>query len=159
MSLARAFIHGLEGSSQGTKGRFFKKRFPDMIIGTFRGPFQVRMKKLNNLLGDKTSLVLVGSSFGGVMAAVYASKYPTRVKKLILLAPALTFEEFKSHVNKKIHVPTMIVHGSKDDVVPVEPVRQIAEQAFTDLTFKVVEDDHVLTRTFKAQDWKVFLTV
>ena len=55
-----------------------------MIIGDFRGPLKARMDKLDNLLANKTSLVLVGSSFGGVMGAVFAGKYPTRVKRLIL---------------------------------------------------------------------------
>ena len=128
-----------------------------MIIGDFRGPLKARMDKLDNLLANKTSLVLVGSSFGGVMGAVFAGKYPTRVKRLILLAPALTFQEFKAHVNKRIHVPTMIVHGRMDDVVPMAPVRQIARQVFTQLRFDQVEDDHVLTRTFPVLDWEILL--
>lgn len=124
-----------------------------MIIGNFRGPFQERMDKLEKLLANKTSLILVGSSFGGVMGAVFAGKYPTRVKRLILLAPALTFQEFRANLNKRIHVPTMIVHGRRDDIVPVEPVRQIARQVFAQLTFYLVEDDHVLTTTFPDLDW------
>ena len=32
MDVTRVFIHGLESSSRGTKGVFFRDRYPDMII-------------------------------------------------------------------------------------------------------------------------------
>jgi len=59
MNATRVFIHGLEGSSQGTKGVFFRKRYPDMIIEDFRGTLGQRMNKLNSLLSEKTSLIMV----------------------------------------------------------------------------------------------------
>ncbi|NNG06539.1 MAG: hypothetical protein HKM90_02305, partial [Desulfobacteraceae bacterium] len=46
----KIFIHGLESSNQGTKGVFFKKKFPDMIIPNFPGSLQERMEKLNEIL-------------------------------------------------------------------------------------------------------------
>jgi len=158
MRYKTVFVHGLEGSSQGTKARFFRRRFPDMIIQDFAGSFAQRMDRLEDLLRKEPSLILVGSSFGGAMAAVFALNHPTRVKRLVLLAPALNFEAFSPHLTKRSEIPTRIIHGSKDDVVPVEPVRQIAQQVFKNLTFEIVEDDHVLTATFPLLDWESLLT-
>ena len=50
MKLTRVFIHGLESSGQGTKGVFFRERYPDMIIEDYFGSFSQRMEKLEGLL-------------------------------------------------------------------------------------------------------------
>ena len=61
------------------------------------GDFTTRMHKLNDVLAGKTDLIIVGSSYGGLMAAQYAMENESRVKKLILLAPALNLPEFESN--------------------------------------------------------------
>ena len=35
MTATRVFIHGLESTSQGTKGVYFRERYPDMIINDY----------------------------------------------------------------------------------------------------------------------------
>lgn len=159
MKPTRVFIHGLESSSGGTKGVFFRKRFPDMIIEDYPGSFPERMEKLENLLAGKFDLLLVGSSFGGLMAAVYACLHEERVKGLILLAPALHLEDYRPCLSKKLSMPVTVVHGRQDAVVPMEEVRAAARQVFLDLTFTVVDDDHVLQQTFPTLDWERFLTL
>ena len=153
MSLTRVFIHGLEGSSQGTKGRFFREKYPDMIIEDFQGTLQQRMDKLDRLLCDKTSLILVGSSFGGVMGVLFACNNPRKVKKLVLLAPALTLETFEPYMHQSMDTPVVIYHGKNDVVIPFAPVHEIAGSLFKNLIFNVVDDDHVLGKTFKSMDW------
>ena len=157
MNLTRVFIHGLESSSQGTKGVFFREKYPDMIIEDFPGPFQERMVKLNNLLLEKTDILLIGSSYGGLMAAVYALNNERKVKKLILLAPALNLEELKPYLERKLSIPTMIFHGIYDDVVPPESVHAIAQQIFSNLQHHLVEDDHSLHDTFETMNWDELL--
>lgn len=159
MNLTRAFIHGLESSSQGTKGVFFRERYPDMIIEDFVGTFDQRMKKLDKLLSDKANLILVGSSYGGLMATVYACNYEEKIKKLILLAPALDIDEFKPYLNKKLHLPVIIYHGRNDDVVPPLSVQNIARSVFTNLQYDLVDDDHSLHGTFSHIDWDTLLEV
>ena len=153
MNATRVFIHGLEGSSQGTKGVFFRERYPDMIIQDFHGTLEQRMDRLNSLLSDKRSLIMVGSSYGGLMAAIYAFNNKEKVKKLILLAPALVFYEFGPYLRKRTDTPVIIYHGKKDDVVPLAPVHKIACRVFENLTFNMVDDDHILSKTFKSMDW------
>lgn len=157
MGDTRVFIHGLESSSQGTKGAFFQKRYPDMVIEDFKGPLEERMKKLDKILLDKRTLILVGSSFGGLMATIFACDNVDKVKKLILLAPALNLNEFRPYTANRINIPVVIYHGKDDDVVPIEPVRKIASQIFANLTYNIVDDDHPLRKTFRLLNWDELL--
>ena len=157
MSVTRLFIHGLESSSQGTKGKFFREKYQDMIIEDFRGSLEERMKKLNKILLDKRDLILIGSSFGGLMAAIFACNNEDKVKKLILLAPALNLKEFESYLEKRINISVVIYHGKNDNVVPVAPVRKIARKIFTNIIYNVVDDDHPLRKTFKSFNWSELL--
>jgi pimeloyl-ACP methyl ester carboxylesterase len=159
MSLTRVFVHGLESSGRGTKGVFFRERYPDMIIEDFRGTLEQRMGKMIGLLSEAGDLIIVGSSFGGLMAAIFACKYPKVVNKLILLAPALSISEFAPFLQCRIGIPVFIYHGKRDDVVPLGPVREIAEKVFVNLTFMMVDDDHVLSKTFRDMDWDALLEV
>lgn len=157
MIQTRAFIHGLESSSRGTKGTFFRERYPDMIIEDYFGEFSQRMEKLEDFLAKKNNLILVGSSYGGLMAAVYACLHERRVNKLILLAPALHLEPYKPFQDKTLHMPITIFHGLQDDVVPLEKVRTVARKLFINHKFNAVEDDHSLHNTFAALDWDTLL--
>ena len=153
MSLARVFIHGFESSSLGTKATFFKGRYADMIVEDFHGTLDQRMGKLNGLLSDHPSLIMVGSSFGGLMAAIFALENPNRVKKLILLAPALTFRDFEPYLHHRIEIPVAVYHGKKDDVVPAAPTYEVARKIFGNLAFNAVDEDHMLRKTFECIDW------
>jgi len=149
----RIFVHGLEGSSQGNKAQFFRKRYPDMIIEDYTGGIEERIEKLYRVLAGKKNIILIGSSYGGLMAAMYACDNEPAIRKLVLLAPALDLEAFEPYLNRRISVPVVLYHGSRDDVVPPGPVREIASGIFTDLTCHTVEDDHPLGETFPSFDW------
>jgi pimeloyl-ACP methyl ester carboxylesterase len=147
------FIHGLESSNQGTKSIFFREKYPDMIIPNFTGDLEARMEKLESVLSGKTGIRLVGSSFGGLMASLFAMHNEPRVKKMILLAPAINLMHFTRHIGKQVSVPVWIFHGTNDQVIPLEEVVPVAKDTFTDLSFNVVDDDHFLHKTFKTIDW------
>lgn len=154
---AKIFIHGLESSNQGTKSIFFREKFPDMIIPTFTGDLQERMKMLNTVLSGKSKLRLVGSSFGGLMASLFAMQNQTDVEKMVLLAPALNLMEFAPQETREIRIPVWIYHGKDDEVIPLLEVERIARDTFQDLSFHVVEDDHYLHKTFKNIAWDSLL--
>ncbi|HTY63782.1 MAG TPA: alpha/beta fold hydrolase [Acidobacteriota bacterium] len=158
MAPTLVFIHGLESSGWGTKGIFFRERYPGMIIEDFEGPFEQRMEKLEGLLAEKNNLILVGSSYGGLMAAVYACLHEPRVRKLILLAPALHLEPFDPYLDTILQVPIVIFHGLQDDVVPLDAVKTIARRSFANHTFTALDDDHPLHRTFATLDWDTLLS-
>lgn len=151
------FIHGLESTAQGAKGQFFSKHFPQMIIEDYTGDFSNRMRKLRSLLAGKKNLIIVGSSYGGLMAAHFAMENENRVKKLILLAPALNLPEFKTNDNRQLSIPVIIYHGTNDDVVNPQIVKDIAVKYFRNLEHHFVEDDHPLHMTFPLLDWKTLL--
>ena len=153
----RIFIHGLESSNQGTKGLYFKQEFPDMIIPNFPGTLQERMQKLNRTLSKKSGIRLVGSSFGGLMAALFAMENERRVDRMILLAPALNLMGFSNAHERETSVPTWIYHGKDDEVIPLETVEEVAKKIFRHLSLHVVDDDHYLHKTFKRIDWQELL--
>ena len=152
------FIHGLESTAKGAKGQYFSQRFPQMIIEDYTGDFNARMRKLNDILAGKADLIIVGSSYGGLMAVQYAMENEKKVKKLILLAPALNLSEFTSNLNKQMMIPVVIYHGTNDDVVHPQIVKDIALKYFSNLEHNFVEDDHPLHKTFSVLDWKKLLT-
>ena len=152
------FIHGLESSSQGVKGRYFKERFPDMIVPDFVGTLVERMKKLREVLKGKSNINIVGSSYGGLMGTIFAMEEKDRVNKLILLAPAINYLHMAIDEPKKIDIPVWIYHGTRDEVIPLNEVRAVAEKIFQYLSFNIVDDDHFLYNTFKSIPWEKLLS-
>ena len=151
------FIHGLESSNQGTKAVFFREAFPRMIIPTFTGGLFARMEALEGVLEGRSDLRLVGSSFGGLMATLFAMNRQDRVTRMVLLAPALTALALTPYEPRKISVPVEIYHGGDDRVIPVEEVERISSELFLDCSFHRVDDDHYLHDTFPRIDWERLL--
>ena len=152
------YLHGLESTSQSGKARQFAELFPGMITPDFTGSLEERMTQLKPILGRKKNWTIIGSSFGGLMGTIFTCKHPTQVRKLVLLAPALLRTQFASYLDlETVSVPTIIVHGTQDDVVPLEPVRKVAEKLFTFLTYRVVDDGHRLHKAFEEINWEEIL--
>jgi pimeloyl-ACP methyl ester carboxylesterase len=158
-NIERVFIHGLEGSSTGTKGTFFRGRYPGMIIGDYEGTLDKRMEKLTADLEGRNHLILVGSSFGGLMAAIFACTNKNRIHSLVLLAPALAYADFGSICGEPLVLPVTLYQGSDDTVVLPEPTREVAENLFKNLDYRLVKDDHSLLTTFTGIDWDSLLAV
>lgn len=153
----RMFIHGLDSSNQGTKSVYFRERYPDICIPNFAGPLEERMERLNRFLQGETDLCLVGSSFGGLMATLFALEHESSVDRLILLAPAINLLAFTPHRPCCLSVPTWIFHGLEDEVIPLGDVRRTARDLFSTLQFREMDDDHSLHRTFATLDWDSLL--
>ena len=147
------FIHGLGGSSQGVKATLLRGLFPDILTPDFPGLLEQRMEKLRAILGQTRGWTLIGSSFGGLMATLFACQNPEQVERLALLAPALTWPDFAADPPAPISIPTTIYHGRQDHLISLEILRSLAEQIFLDLTFHAVDDDHGLHKTAHAIDW------
>jgi len=115
------------------------------------------MGLLRGILGEERGWKMIGSSFGGLMAALFACERPQQVEKLVLLAPALIWPDFANRPAERISVPTITYHGARDELLPLQTVRLLAERTFTNLDFRVVDDDHGLYRTVQAIDWAKIL--
>jgi len=151
------FIHGSDSNSQTYKATILRRLFPGMVTPNFTGNLSERMAQLEAILGDQTGWTIIGSSLGGLMAALFATQAPGQVQKLVLLAPALTLPEFAGHLPNPVLVPTIVVHGTRDELIPLEAGRSLAEKVFTNLTYLVVDDDHRLTATAHKIDWRALL--
>jgi pimeloyl-ACP methyl ester carboxylesterase len=153
------YIHGSESDSNSGKARQFREWFPGMVTPNFTGSFDDRMVQLDQILSGQTGWTLIGSSYGGLMATVFALDHESQLRKLVLLAPALMLEPLASLPQPaRISVPTILIHGTLDTVVPLEPVREIAQKLFANLTIHIVQDDHRLHKTANEIDWKSILS-
>jgi Predicted hydrolases or acyltransferases (alpha/beta hydrolase superfamily) len=83
------FLHGLNGSSKGTKSQFLKQYFPDCIIPDFGEDMRERINQLTPLVTSPAWLV--GSSLGGLQALFFANHFPELVRGMVLMAPAVGF--------------------------------------------------------------------
>lgn len=95
------YLHGFASSPESRKARFFSERLrehgvhletPDLAKGNFSkltitGQLEVVEELLNN-----DPALLIGSSLGGYLAALYAQRYAS-VSRLVLLAPAFRFHQ------------------------------------------------------------------
>ena len=102
------------------------------------------MQRVEKLLGVARELhgplLLVGSSMGGHVAAAAAAR--SNAAALFLLAPAFYMRGLEQHTPQDVAVPTVIVHGWHDDVVPVEnSIRWAREHG---ATLHVLDSDHRL---------------
>ena len=151
------FLHGLDSSSKGTKGRYFTENFPDLIAPDFTGSLQERLRALEMICTGLEQLVMIGSSFGGLMATCFAIAHPDRVQRLLLLAPALNFPEYSPPASP-LQTPTRLIIGRHDTVTPPDLVIPAARATFMNLEITFCNDDHFLRTAFFAADWRKLLT-
>ena len=136
------FIHGLEGSPQGAKARFLAGPFdviaPAMDTSDFAGAIEAQARALAERQPD----VVVGSSFGGAIAVELIDRGLWRGPTLLLAQAALKLGQARRIAPG---VPVLLVHGLRDDVVPIEDSRALAATGTPSLVRLVeVDDDHRL---------------
>ena len=157
------FIHGLESSGKGFKGRFLKSIFANIITPDLKefdpkismyDLFEYRMREVNSILSTKKLWVIIGSSFGGLLGSVYTLQNPHKVCQLILLAPYLVSRKLKPRMYKPIDIPVIAYHGKNDKVVRYKMARERAKIFFTNLKYNIVDDDHRLKSTVKLINWQ-----
>jgi pimeloyl-ACP methyl ester carboxylesterase len=98
------YLHGFASSPQSSKAQFFGRKFrearvpfevPELDQGKFEqltitGQLKVVEGAVSRASGP---VVLMGSSLGGYLAALYADQHPRAVDRLVLMAPAFGFLE------------------------------------------------------------------
>ncbi|MFX0186554.1 MAG: alpha/beta hydrolase [Candidatus Hodarchaeota archaeon] len=156
------YIHGLGSSGQGFKAQLLRKVLPGCLTPDFKKYsdttshkklLEERMAQLISILREKKSWVIISSSFGGLMGALYTCQFPEKVMRLILLAPALAFPILNLTRFSPVNVPVIVFHGKFDKIIPIKQTRALAKQLFTNLTYNIVDDDHLLHSTVKRIDW------
>lgn len=141
------FLHGLDTGPHGRKYHALVEAFgEDYVLAPdttgIKDPlarFQVLYQTLTDTDGP---LVLLGSSFGGLMAVMAADSFPDKVKGIVLACPALTTAYMRFWGGLWPDCPIVIVHGHQDDVVPLRCSQLYARGRGAALV--TVDDDHSL---------------
>jgi esterase/lipase len=154
-------------------------------------------KMINFLIQNNyKKIYVIGHSMGGVLAARLASKYK-EIKKLVLLAAAFRYLEFKDNnvdimkslkktkdivktykdeiisriikmppqsmvqfantvkdnekVLENVTIPTLIIQGTKDDLVPLETAKFISERINSQKK-KVIIEENVTHDIFRCEE-------
>jgi pimeloyl-ACP methyl ester carboxylesterase len=94
------YLHGFASSPQSSKAQFFRQRFlelgrkmaiPRLDGGDFTGlTITGQLRVIEEAVGEGP-VVLMGSSLGGYLAALFASRNPSVVERMVLMAPAFRF--------------------------------------------------------------------
>lgn len=134
------FFHGLESGPHGSKyqrlresNRVFAPDFQGMDVWERLDKIECETQGLRNL-------IIVGSSYGGLLASLFYSRNPERVRGLVLMAPAL-YQEAADKV-ERMPEDAVVIHARQDDIVPIGPVREKCARHGIQLT--EVDDNHRL---------------
>lgn len=142
------FAHGLEGSPQGTKSQRLRTLGPPLLVPDLRGvPLQGRYDHLEQAT-RAGGVLLVGSSYGGLVAALLAQNHPERFVAVVLCAPALGWLEPPNHEPDRLAappgLPVVILHGLHDDIVPIELSRAYRDRSGPLVVLHELDDGHAL---------------
>jgi hypothetical protein len=142
------FLHGLEGSPQGRKAQRLGRLGLPLQVPELRGlPLRERFRRAE-VLTRPGGILLVGSSYGGLAAALLAQAHPERFTGLVLCAPALLLVEEPNLEPHDLVAPpglrVTILHGLRDEVTPIEGSRAYKARSGPGVTLLELDDDHPL---------------
>jgi predicted esterase YcpF (UPF0227 family) len=160
------YIHGYESSPTSAKGNLFKETLHAVPITYRTGPPETMaipecLQNITSAIKDDAYVILIGSSFGGFLAATTAQLHPN-VKHLILLNPAiipprtnlskiqgmplqLLSQMMRPELfTEKIPAAISILRGTDDTVVPDTWVLAFARAQ--EATVHFLHDDHVFSK-------------
>ena len=186
------YLHGFASGPTSKKAQFFRQRFadkglemavPDLAAADFENlTISGQLEVVGRVLEGRPA-VLIGSSLGGYVAALYAARHQ-EVRGVVLLAPAFDFarrweqwldheqvESWKKsgrlrvyHYEEKreaqvsyrlledarayegfpsVGQPALVLHGLRDEVVPVEASESFA-RANPRVVLVKLDSDHEL---------------
>ena len=142
------FSHGQESGPWGTKIMAMAETVRELGCRVESVDYQgiadptERVAKLVRACGSvEESLILVGSSMGGHVATAAAGA--VGAIGVFVLAPAYYIEGYEQLTPPAPDIPLVIVHGWRDDVVPVENSIRYARESLA--TLHIIDGDHRLT--------------
>lgn len=142
------FSHGQESGPWGTKIRAMAEQARSLGCEVDSIDYQGiadPTERVEKLLADARNiddrLILVGSSMGGHVATAAADRL--NAAGLFVLAPAYFVEGYEGLTPDPPKMPVCIIHGWRDDIVPVENSIRFAQQCLA--TLHLVDGDHRLT--------------
>ena len=159
------YIHGYEGSSDGTKGSWLKKHFScfgvDMPDAKSSHPLGKKAPLPEVIQGIKEAVtpsaqfirpyieqikpkMIVASSFGTAVWLKILHDAPHLAVPSVLLAPACSYlgvgEGFPHSMR------TIIIHGTKDGIITMDVAQKVHTASGDKSLFWPVEDEHSLPK-------------
>jgi pimeloyl-ACP methyl ester carboxylesterase len=147
MPIAILLAHGLEGSPEGTKAKALGALGPPFRCPDGRGKILAeRVELLRPYLEREEQTLLIGSSYGGLVALHLACTYPDRIAGLILCAPALQHREAPvlTLPALPVSIPCTLIHGTEDTLIPAA-LSQAYVRENPHIELLLVEDNHRLS--------------
>jgi predicted esterase YcpF (UPF0227 family) len=164
------YIHGYNSSPTGAKGTLFKETLHAVPITYRTGPPETLvipqcLQTISEAIKDDSNVILIGSSFGGFLAATTALHHAT-VREMILLNPAIIpphtnlrkIQEMPPQLflqmmrpelfEQKIPAAISILRGTDDAVVPDQWVLTFAKAQEASIRF--LHDDHVFSKNLSS---------
>ncbi len=147
MKTRLVFLHGLESGPHGSKYQALLEIDPEVIAPDCSGldRIQDRLGVIEACLEGVEQMVLVGSSFGGLAALLFAQRPGNRdrIAGCLLCAPAISL----AAPGEIAWVPrnTIVLQGSQDDLVPWQESEAFCSEH--QLEFILVDDDHRLSNS------------
>jgi pimeloyl-ACP methyl ester carboxylesterase len=153
------FLHGVGGTS-----RYWESRVAPLaahcqlllvdLLGFGRSPkpwrprytVELHVAELHRTLRGRAHVSLVGHSFGAILAAAYAARYPEQVDSLVMVSlPYFGGEEaalrhFRGHAGADRWWMTNIVLAAMTNLATRYVLRRVLPALFTDMPRDVVED-------------------
>lgn len=135
------YLHGFASSPGSQKARFFAAKlqplgFPIEILDLAEGDFEhltiTRQLQVIGRAAANQPVILIGSSLGGYLAALYAARHPD-VSRVILLAPAFQFHELWAGQLSQSDLLSWRERGTM-------PVFHYGEQREMPISYELMED-------------------
>lgn len=144
------FFHGLESGPHGQKFQMISSEYEELESPDFQNlDLDQRLLVAEEITRKRSGLTVIGSSFGGLVAARLYSHYPERFQSLILLAPALHTEAADVIARMPSAEHVTIIHGTQDTVVPFESSEHFCRKF--DLPLVAVADGHRLAAAYSKE--------
>ncbi|HYM36541.1 MAG TPA: alpha/beta fold hydrolase [Steroidobacteraceae bacterium] len=156
------FSHGQDGEPWGAKivamaevARGMNYRVESVDYRGIADPAKRVEKLLAFCKPLNVAPVLVGSSMGGDVATAVSQSVDAR--GLFLLAPAFYMPGYEQYTPKPVASPITIVHGWRDDVVPINNSIRYAREYRA--TLHAIDSDHRMTANIRdiVRYLKIFL--
>lgn len=134
------FFHGLESAPVGTKSTRLGEDFEVVAPDFQEMDIFERLDKAEGVTEGMDDLVVVGSSYGGLLAALLYSRHPERFHGYVLMAPAFGLEA--ADEIERMPDNAVVIYGVDDEVVSSRAVHQVCGAHGVEVT--EVDDNHRL---------------
>lgn len=149
------FVHGLESGPNSAKALYFDKRFDALTKEMDTSDFEGCVRLQADEVAAQEPDVLVGSSFGGAVVLAMLQR-GTYAGPTLLLAPAYRNFGVEGRIPEGVRV--LIVHGTRDTVIPVEDSRALARTGSPGSVALVeVDDEHRLGSLLETDELAILV--